>query len=151
MTMASDRRLPLVDIELPAAPAPLGEYAASRQAGSLVFLSGMLPLVDGSPLATGPVTKEVAREAAHVAALNALAVLKDRLGGFERVRGVVRATVYVSAAADFTEHAFVADGASTLLNRVFPAAGRHARLAIGVSSLPMGMPVELELIVEVSV
>ena len=108
-----------------------------------------LPLVDGKPLATGRVTKELAREAAHVATLNALAVLKDRVGSFEHVRGVVRATVFVSADADFTEHAFVADGASTVLNRVFPNGGKHARLAVGVSSLPMGVPVELELIVEV--
>ena len=149
--MAADPRLPRLEIELPVAPSPLGAYAASRQAGSLVFLSGMLPLVDGEPLATGRVTKELAREAARVATLNALAVLKDRVGSFENVLGVVRATVYVSADADFAEHAFVADGASTLLNRVFPATDRHARLAVGVSSLPMGMPVELELIVEVRV
>ena len=138
-------------MELPTPPAPLGEYAASRQAGPLLFLSGMLPIVDGKPMVTGRVTKELAREAARVATLNALAVLKDRLGGFERVRGVVRLTVYVSAAADFTEHAFVADGSSALLNRVFPATDKHARLAVGVSSLPLDMPVELELIFEVGV
>jgi enamine deaminase RidA (YjgF/YER057c/UK114 family) len=102
-------------------------------------------------MVTGRVTKELAREAARVATLNALAVLKDRLGGFERVRGVVRLTVYVSGAADFTEHAFVADGSSALLNRVFPATDKHARLAVGVSSLPLDMPVELELIFEVGV
>lgn len=144
--------LPLLqEIPLPVAPSPLGAYGASSQAGSLVFLSGMLPLVDGRPLATGRVTKEVAREAARIATLNALAVLKDRVGSFENVLGVVRATVYVAADADFAEHAFVADGASTLLNGTFPATARHARLAVGVSSLPMGMPVELELIVEVRV
>ena len=149
--MALDQRLQHVEIELPVAPAPLGEYAASRQVGPLVFLSGMLPLVDGRPLVTGRVTKEVAREAARVATLNALAVLKQRMGGFENVRGVVRLTVYVWAAAAFTEHAFVADGASALLNRVFPATDKHARLAVGVASLPMGMPVELEVIFEVGV
>jgi enamine deaminase RidA (YjgF/YER057c/UK114 family) len=147
--MVPDRRLQRLGIDLPAAPAPLGAYGASRQAGSLIFLSGMLPLVDGAPLATGRVTREVAREAARVATLNALAVLQARVGSLDHVRGVVRATVYVSADAGFTEHAFVADGASTLLNRVFPASDRHARLAVGVSSLPMGVPVELELIVEV--
>ena len=149
--MTPEQRLQQLEMELPIAPSPLGEYAASRQAGPLVFLSGMLPLVDGKPLVTGRVTKEVAREAARIATLNALAVLKDRVGSFENVLGVVRATVYVAADADFAEHAFVADGASTLLNGTFPATARHARLAVGVSSLPMGMPVELELIVEVRV
>ena len=149
--MTPDQRLQQLEMELPIAPSPLGEYAASRQAGPLVFLSGMFPLVDGKPLVTGRVTKEVARQAAQVATLNALAVLKQRVGSFENVRGVVRVAVYVSTDADFTEHAFVADGSSALLNRVFPGTDTHARLAVGVSSLPMGMPVELELIFEVGV
>jgi enamine deaminase RidA (YjgF/YER057c/UK114 family) len=149
--MTPDQRLQQLAIELPMASSPLGEYAASRQAGPLVFLSGMLPLVDGKPLVTGRVTKELARKAAEVATLNALAVLKQRVGSFENVRGVVRVAVYVATDADFTEHAFVADGSSALLNRVFPGTDKHARLVFGVSSLPMGMPVELELIFEVGV
>ena len=123
----------------------------SKQAGSLVFLSGMLPLVNGKPMFTGRVAKEQAREAAKMAALNALAVLKKRMGSLASVRGVVRVAAYIAADPDFTEHAFVADGCSELLNRVFPNSGKHARLAFGVSSLPMGMPVELELIFEVGV
>jgi enamine deaminase RidA (YjgF/YER057c/UK114 family) len=147
--MNADQRLHHLGLELPAAPTPLGEYGVARRAGPLLFLSGMLPLVDGKPLFTGRVGKEQARRAAAVAALNALAVLKLRLGSLDTVRGVVRAAVYIAADPDFTEHAFVADGCSALLNGVFPASAKHARLAFGVSSLPMGMPVELELIFEV--
>jgi enamine deaminase RidA (YjgF/YER057c/UK114 family) len=129
---------------------PLGQYVASKQAGGLLFLSGMLPLVNGQPAFTGRVPKEEAREAARLATLNALAVVQQRLGSLDRVRGVVRVAVYIAADPDFTEHAYVADGSSTLLNAVFPESNRHARLVFGVSSLPMGMPVELELIFEIA-
>jgi enamine deaminase RidA (YjgF/YER057c/UK114 family) len=147
--VTAEQRLQQLGLELPAAPLPLGEYVASKQTGPLVFLSGMLPLVSGKPMFTGRVAKEEAREAARISALNALAVLKQRIGSLDHVRGVVRVAAYIAADPDFTEHAFIADGCSTLLNHVFPASGKHARLAFGVSSLPMGMPVELELIFEV--
>ena len=149
--MTPEQRLQQFEMELPIAPSPLRAYAASRQAGPLVFLSGMLPVVDGKPLVTGRVTKGLAREAAKVATLNALAVLKQRVGSLANVRGVVRVAVYVATDSDFTEHAFIADGSSALLNRVFPGTDKHARLVFGVSSLPMGMPVELDLIFEVGV
>ena len=147
--MTPEQRLQQLGIALPIAPSPLGEHVASRQTGPFVFLSGMLPLVDGNPIATGRVGKEQAREAARVCALNALAVLKQRIGSLGRVRGVVRVAAYIAAEPDFTEHTFVADGCSELLNRVFPASGKHAQLVFGVSSLPMGVPVELEVIFEV--
>src|SRR5262245_51746593 len=147
--MTTDHRLEQLGIELPVAPSPLGEYVAGKQVGALVFLSGMLPLVDGKPMFTGRVAKEQAREAAKVSALNALAVLRQKRGSLDNVRGVVRVAAYSAADPEFREHAFVADGCSELLNRVFPGSGKHARLAFGVSSLPMGVPVELELIFEI--
>jgi enamine deaminase RidA (YjgF/YER057c/UK114 family) len=147
--MTADQRLEQLGIELPVAPSPLGEYVALKQSGPLVFLSGMLPLVDGKPMFTGRVPKERAREAARAATLNALAVLRRHLGGLDKLRGVVRIAVYIAARPDFKEHAFIADGCSELLNQVFPDSGKHARLAFGVTSLPLGMPVELELILEI--
>jgi enamine deaminase RidA (YjgF/YER057c/UK114 family) len=148
--MTGDPRLTKLGITLPAPPRPLGEYVAVKQIGRLAFLSGMLPLVEGRPAYTGAVSKEQAREAAKLATMNALAVLQAHLGTLGRVSQVVRAAVYIACPPDFQDHAFVADGCSALLNQAFPDTGRHARLAFGVTSLPMNVPVELELIFEIS-
>lgn len=137
-------------VNLPPPPTPLGEYAALKQAGALVFLSGMLPLVDGKPAFEGPVSKEEAREAARIATVNAISVLRQHLGCLDRVRQVVRVSVYIASNPEFQEHAYVADGASQLLNRVFPQSDRHARLVFGVASLPIGSPLELEMILEIA-
>jgi enamine deaminase RidA (YjgF/YER057c/UK114 family) len=146
--MTPEQRLQQLAIELPAPPSEMGAYAASRQAGALLFLSGVLPLVDGKAPFIGRLAKEQAREAARRAALNALALVKQRIGSLAHVKGVVRVAAYIASEVDCTEHAFVADGCSELLNQVFPASGKHARLVLGVPSLPMGMPVALELIFE---
>lgn len=146
--MTSDQRLSELGITLPAPPRPLGEYVAVKQIGHLVFLSGMLPLVEGKPAYTGAGSKEQARKAAKLATINALAVLQAHLGTLDRVRQVARVAVYIACPPNFQDHAFVADGCSALLNQVFPDTGRHARLAFGVASLPMNVPVELELIFE---
>jgi enamine deaminase RidA (YjgF/YER057c/UK114 family) len=143
--MTNDERLSALGIALPAAPRPLGEYTAVSEAGGLVFLSGMLPLRDGKPAFTGHSGKDKERKAAKLAALNALSVLRDHFGTLNRIKRVVRLAAYI---ADFGDHAFVADGASELLNQVFSAGGPHVRLAFGVSSLPMNAAVELELILE---
>jgi enamine deaminase RidA (YjgF/YER057c/UK114 family) len=135
-------------IMLPSAPEPLGQYAAVSEANGLVFLSGMMPLWDGKVVFTGQVDKKKGRDAAHLATLNALAVLQKNYGKLERIKRVVQAAIYIAADPDFQDQAFVADGCSELLNHVFP--DKHSRLAFGVSSLPMNASVELALIFELN-
>jgi enamine deaminase RidA (YjgF/YER057c/UK114 family) len=149
-----EERLQLLRVVLPEPPKPLGRYVPAAVAGGLLFVSGMLPLKDQRPVSTGRVGAEItiadAREAARLAALNGLAAARAALGSLERIRRLARLTVHIAAATDFTAHAAVADGASELLAALFEEGGGHARLALGASSLPGGMPVELEMIFELA-
>jgi enamine deaminase RidA (YjgF/YER057c/UK114 family) len=139
------RRLQLA---LPQTPRPLGNYVPAVEAGNLLFVSGMFPIEDGVAAFEGRVGQELniesGRRAAQLAVLNALAVATDAVG-LNRLAGVLRVGVHVACVSGFREHAAVADAASELLNQVFEGC-RHSRLAFGASSLPGGMPVELELI-----
>lgn len=135
-------------IALPDAPEPLGFYTPVSEANGLVFLSGMLPLRDGKMLFTGKVVnKKQGYDAAQLAVLNALAVLKKHYGTLTRIRRAVQAAVYINTDADFEDHASVADGCSELLDRFFSE--RHSRLVFGVNSLPKNAMVELGLIFEI--
>jgi enamine deaminase RidA (YjgF/YER057c/UK114 family) len=150
----TDRRLGELGIELPAPPRPLGAYVEAVQTGNLLFLSGMLPTAGGAPKVVGRLGEELdvagGRDATRTAALNALAVAKQRLGSLDRVSRVVRLGVYLAAAGDFRDHPKVADAASELFLAVFGPERNSARQVFGVASLPLGMPVELEVILEVS-
>src|SRR6266550_3244016 len=149
----ADDRLAKLGIHLPAAPTPFGAYVPAVQTGSLLFLSGMLATSGHSATAVGIVGKDLdvkaGREAAYTAALNVLALAKKQLGSLDRVSHVVRLGVYVAAMPQFTEHAKVADAASELLRDVFGEETISSRLVFGVASLPLGSPVELEVILEV--
>ena len=146
------RRLQELQLVLPEPPQPLGTYVPAVVTGSMLFLSGMLPVKDGRPVWTGRVGTELSldegRQAARLAALNGLAVAQAELGSLDLIKRVVRVTVHIAGAPDFSNHAAVADGASTLLASVFNETGGHTRLAIGACSLPAKMPVELEMIFE---
>src|SRR4030095_13085496 len=135
-------------IHLPDAPTPFGAYVPAVQTGNLLFLSGMLATSGHTPTAVGVVGKDLGvkagREAAYSAALNALALTKMQLGSLNRVSHVVRLGVYVAATLEFTEHPKVADAASELLRDVFGEETVSSRLVLGVASLPLGSPVELE-------
>jgi enamine deaminase RidA (YjgF/YER057c/UK114 family) len=139
-------------IQLPAVPAPAGAYVPAVRSGSLVFTAGQVPFVDGKVAATGKVGREVSPEEAkghaRTCALNALAAV-DSLVGIDRVVRVVKVVGFVASAEGFTGQPGVVNGASELLGEVFGDAGRHARSAVGVAELPLGVPVEVELIVEV--
>ena len=151
-TTAEDRFAKL-GIRLPDAPSPLGAYVPAIQTGNLLFLSGMLATVGHTPAMVGVVGKDLdasaGQEAAHAAALNVLALTRKQLGSLNRVTQFVRLSVFVAATAEFTEHAKVADGASEFLRAVFGENTVPARVVVGVSSLPLGSPVELEVILEV--
>ncbi|MFL9878371.1 RidA family protein [Herbaspirillum rhizosphaerae] len=148
----AEQRLKDFGIVLPAAPLPLGAYVEAVQSGNLLFLSGILPVVDGKPRHVGRVGVELdleaGRDAAFTACLNALAVVRDELGSLDKVSRVVRLAVSIVSEPDFRSHPLVADGASELLEAVFGKDKTSTRRALGVVSLPLGAPLELELIFE---
>ena len=145
-------RLRSLGIELPPAPKPVAAYIPFVRIGNLIFVSGQLPMRDGALARKGPVpsvvTLEEAVDCARQCALNAIAVAADAAGGIDRIARVVRVGAFVASDDSFTEQPKVANGASELLVQVFGDAGRHARAAVGVNTLPLGAPVEVELLVE---
>jgi enamine deaminase RidA (YjgF/YER057c/UK114 family) len=152
--VGADRRLQDLGIQLPAAPTPFGTYVETLQTGNLLFLSGMLPVVDHKPKYVGRLGKELdveaGRDAAYTAALSALAAAKKHLGSLDKVTRVVRLGVFMATSGDFLDQPRVADAVSDLFRDVFGIEKASVRLVIGVASLPLGMPVELEVIFEVA-
>lgn len=142
-------RLSEMGLSLPEAPVPTGAFKGAIRTGNTVTVSGQVPLKDRRVLKTGLLGADVSidegRECARWALLNALAQLNLAASGLQRIKGFVRLAGYVSAAPTFTEHGRVVDGASELLRDLFPDNWAHARVALGVSSLPRGVPVEIEL------
>jgi enamine deaminase RidA (YjgF/YER057c/UK114 family) len=149
----ADRRLQELGIELPSAPTPFGSYVETAQTGNLLFFSGMLPVVDHKPKYLGRLGKELdaeaGRDAVYTAALSVLAAAKKHLGTLDRVTRVVRLGVFMATSGDFFDQPRVADAASDLFRDIFGEDKLPVRLVIGVASLPLGMPVELEVIFEV--
>lgn len=149
--MTPSSRLEELGLQLPPVPAPAGSYIPATRVGSLVFTSGQLPFRDGELHSTGKVgdtvTPEEATEAARLCALNALAAAAEAAGGLDNLRNVVKVTGFVASAPGFNGQPGVLNGASELLGEVFGEAGLHARAAVGVSELPLDVPVEVEIIV----
>ncbi len=150
----AEERLKELGITLPAPPEPFGTYAEAVQTGNLLFLTGMLPTEGRKAKFVGRVGAELdveaGRKAARLAALNALAVAREHLGSLDKVTRVVRLGVSVATSGDVREQPTVADGASELLQDVFGKDKNPCRLVYGVASLPLGTPVELEVIFEVA-
>ena len=146
-------RLRDLGLVVPKAPTPLGAYSAASQAGSLLFLSGMLPLVNGTLSITGRLGEnlsvEQGREAVRLAAMNALAVAQQHLGDLDRINKLVKLSVVLATTEQFAEHAAVAGGASDLFVQLFGAENGHARIVSGVQSLPIGTPAVVEVIFEI--
>lgn len=147
-----EERLAELGVELPPPPSALAAYIPVRVVGRLAYVSGQVALVDGEPLYRGAlggaVTVEQGAEAARRCALQALSALRSALGSLDLVLGFVQLSVFVASAPGFTDQPKVANGASDLLVEVFGEAGKHSRVAVGVSELPLGVPVELALIAE---
>jgi enamine deaminase RidA (YjgF/YER057c/UK114 family) len=147
-----EARLRELGLELPAVPEPAAAYIPATRAGSLIFTAGQLPFEEGELRKTGKVgaavSVEEAYEAARLCALNALAAAAAEAGGLNGISRVVKVTGFVASAPDFNLQPQVINGASELLGEVFGEAGLHARSAVGVAELPLGAPVEVELIVE---
>ena len=153
MTTGPHAKLAELGLSLPELVPPLAAYVPAVQSGRQVYVSGQLPIADGKLLATGKVgagvSAEQAKDLAERCALNALAAI-DALVGLETVVKIVKLTGFVASAEGFTGQPGVVNGASELFGTVFGEAGRHARSAVGVAELPLGAPVEVEVIVEVA-
>jgi enamine deaminase RidA (YjgF/YER057c/UK114 family) len=141
-------------IQLPAPPTPLGTYVETVQTGSLLFFSGMLPVVDHKPKYIGRVGKELdtkaGRDAAYTAALGVLAAAKQHLGSLDRVTRVVRLGVFIATSENYVDHPKVADAVSDLFRDIFGIEKTSVRVIVGAASLPLGVPIELDVIFEVT-
>ncbi|MBI3812132.1 MAG: RidA family protein [Nitrospirae bacterium] len=151
--MTIESKLKELGIALPTAPKPVANYVPAVRAGELLFTSGVLPMKEGKPAFEGKLGKELTvelgQEAARLAVLNALSIVKQELGSLDKVARIVRLTGHVASAPGFTQQPAVLNGASDLLVAIFGEAGRHTRAALGAAELPLGSPIELELIVQI--
>ncbi|MBS1103374.1 RidA family protein [Gluconobacter sp. Dm-62] len=155
MTATPESRLAALDITLPVAAAPVANYVTTVLTGNLLVVSGQLPLVDGKLLITGKLGDAVSAHAgvacARACLINVLAQAKAALNGdLSRITRVVRLGGFIACTPEFTDHATVMNGASDLAVDVFGDAGRHARSTIGVPSLPVNAPVEVEALFEIA-
>lgn len=151
--MIVEKRLKDLAITLPDAPKPVANYVRAVKAGHLLFVSGHGPYNDGQTPLSGKLGKELTVEegykTARNVAMNCLASVKATLGDLDQVKRVVKLLGMVNCTEDFKDHPKVVNGASDFLVEVFGEAGKHARSAVGMQSLPNGIPVEIEMILEV--
>ena len=151
--MSHSERIAAAGITLPEVAVPVGSYVPALRYGNLISTSGQLPFVEGVLIATGivgeTVAPEIAANCARQAALNAVAAAADAAGGLDNIESVVRVVGYVASGPGFGGQPAVMNAASTLMTEIFGDAGIHIRSAVGVSSLPLGAPVEVELTVAV--
>ncbi len=150
-----DARLKELGITVPEGVAPAGNYVPAVRSGNLVFVAGQIPLEGGKPQFIGKLGREFqvedGQKAARLCAINIVSQLRAALGGdLDRVKRIVRVGGFVNAVPDFTDQPQVVNGASDLLVQIFGEAGKHARAAVGVSSLPRGVAVEVEAVAEVA-
>jgi enamine deaminase RidA (YjgF/YER057c/UK114 family) len=152
--MSVDERLRELDIQLPPPPQALASYVPVVVAGGFAFVSGQVPVVEGTLMHPGKlgsdVTVEQGQEAARRCAIQALSALAAELGTLDRIRRIAKVDVFVASAPGFTDQPKVANGASDLFAEVFGDAGKHARAAVGVAELPLGACVEVALVVELN-
>ncbi len=151
--MTPEERIKAKGLELPVPPKPVANYVGCVRVGNLVFLSGHGPMKEGKPLWRGKLGSDLSIEEGYKAtqqvALNLLATLRAEIGELSRVRRIVKLLGMVNSAPDFGDQPKVINGASDLLADLFGEKGRHARSAVGMAALPSGIPVEIEMIVEV--
>ena len=147
-----EARLKTLGIVLPTPPKPVAAYIPARRVGNLLWVSGQLPFRDGTLMASGAVPTAVDPSTAALCvrqcAINALATARGAVGSLDALAGVVRVGVWVACTDEFADQPKVANGASDLLVEVFGEAGRHARAAVGANALPLGAPVEVEVLFE---
>jgi len=147
-----DEKLKTLGITLPTPPKPAGSYIPVVISGNLAFVSGQIPMQDGKIAYTGKVpterTIEDAQSAAKICAVNILAQLKANLGSLDKISKILRVSGFVNSTGDFTEHPKIINAASDLFFEIFGEKGKHSRIAVGVSSLPLNSTVEIDMIAE---
>ena len=152
--MSYEQKLTQLGLELPAPPKPVANYVPVVRTGDLLLLSGVLPSRDGQLIMTGKLGQNLSidqgMEAARVAVLNGLSIIRQEAGSLDRVKRIVKMVGHIASAPGFTDQPQVLNGASDLLVSLFGDAGRHARVAVGAAELPRQAPVEIELIVELA-
>ena len=151
--MGAEATLKQLGITLPPQVTPVANYIPFVRVGALLFLAGHVPIRDGKPLSRGKLGRELSVEDGYKMArevgLNALATVRTALGSLDKVKRVVKVLGMVASAEGFTDHPKVVNGFSDLMVEIFGEAGRHARSAVGMAELPLGVPVEIEMILEV--
>ena len=151
--MEIEKKMKRLGLELPEVPKPVASYVPAVRSGNQVFTSGQIPFVKGELKCRGRVGEDLSveegYECSRIAALNCLAAIQSVIGDLDRIEQVVRVTGFVNSAPGFDGQPRVLNGASDLLVEIFGEKGRHSRLAIGTNELPLGAPVEIDMIVEV--
>ena len=151
--MHYEEKLRELGLTLPAPPKPVANYVPAVRVGDLLFLSGVLPSRDGQLIVTGKLGQDLSieqgMEAARMAVLNGLSIIRQEAGSLDRVKRIIKMVGHIASAPGFTDQPQVLNGASDLLVSLFGDAGRHARVAVGAAELPRQAPVEIELIVQV--
>lgn len=149
-----DKRLLELGVELPEPAKPAANYVPFVLTGNLLVISGQLPMKDGKLMAMGLLGRELGTEAGKLAAkwcaVNVLAQARAALGNLDRIKRIVKITIFVASTPDFTEHHLVANGASDFLGAALGQCGQHARAAVGMAALPMNAPVEIEAMIEIA-
>ena len=149
-----EKRLKDLGISIPNAPKPAGSYVPIVLTGKLAFVSGQIPIKDGQVVYQGKVgdTQSIdnAQEAAKLCVINGLAQIEAYCGTLDNLEKIIKISGFVNSIKDFTEHPKVINAASDLLMKIFGEKGRHSRIAIGVSSLPLNATVEIDMVAEIA-
>lgn len=146
-----DEKIKSLGINLPIPPSPAGSYIPVVKSGNLLYVSGQIPMEDGKVAFTGKVSDiniETAQKSARICAINILAQLKKELGDLEKISRIVRISGFVNSVPEFTQQPKVINAASDLFYEIFGECGKHSRIAVGVSSLPLNSMTEIDAIVE---
>lgn len=147
-----EEKIKLIGIKLPIPPSPAGSYIPVVKSGNLLYVSGQIPIEDGKVIFTGKVSDtniETAQKSARICAINILAQLKKELGDLEKISKIVRLSGFVNSVPEFTQQPKVINAASDLFYEIFGECGKHSRIAVGVSSLPLNSMTEIDAIVEI--
>ncbi|MDE1861493.1 MAG: RidA family protein [Thaumarchaeota archaeon] len=149
-----EEKIASLNLSLPSPPKPAGSYIPVVQTGNLVFVSGQIPVRDNKVEFQGKVPTDVsverAQEAAKLCVINILAQLKSEIKSLDKISRIICLSGFVNSAPDFADHPKIINSASDLLYEIFGEIGRHSRISVGVSSLPLNSTVEIDLVVEVS-
>jgi len=148
-----EEKIKSIGIKIPIPPNPAGSYVPIVKSGNLMYVSGQIPIIDGKVAFTGKVSDEnieIAKESARICAINILAQIKKEIGDLQKISKIVRLNGFVNSIPEFTQHPKVINAASDLFYEIFGENGKHSRIAVGVSSLPLNAMTEIDAIIEIS-